>query len=80
MPRDDAVAVNRRFAIGERTGRDKSVDLDETPFIEEDIKTLAGGELALRVLSGEAMSASSLFGGIAGDRQPFQLLAHGRGL
>ena len=80
MAGDDAVAVYRRFALGERAGGDESVDLDERTLIKEDVETLAGGELALRVLGGEAIGAASLFGGLAGDGQPLELLAHGRGL
>ena len=58
---DDAVSVHGRFALGQRAGGDESVDLDERTLVEEDVESLAGGELALGVLGGEASGAAALF-------------------
>ena len=41
---------------------DEAIELDEAPFIEEQIEPLAGGELSLFVLLGDAVRSPALLG------------------
>jgi hypothetical protein len=77
----DAVAIDP-LCIEPEVGaamRDESVELDEAPFVHQEVDPLARRELPLRVLRRGPLLTATPLGFRAAALEQFQLVAHGHG-
>jgi hypothetical protein len=79
MTGDDPIAVEL-LGLETKIGRavyNKTIQLDERSFVQEELEPLASRELAFLVLCLEARLASALLGFRAAPLQKVELLSHG---
>src|SRR5690606_15443263 len=81
MPGDDAVAVHPLVFEAEVGGAvgDEAVVLDEGALVEEEVESLACGELAFGVLGLDAGLAAPFLGLGSALLQDLEFVAHGHG-